>query len=152
MVYLITLLTFLADQLSKLAALAYLPEHQFVPVTSFFNLFLTYNKGVSFSFFSTEKAYGPWLLSLLSIIICMALVYWIYREENKKARLSLALILGGALGNVVDRVRLGAVIDFLDFHYAAAHWPAFNIADTAICCGAALLFVQLFFDKKDKKE
>lgn len=151
MIYFITLLTLLADQLSKLAALFYLPEHTFVPVTSFFNFFLTYNKGVSFSFLTTDSAYGPWLLSALSALICAVLIYWLYREKDKKVQYSLALILGGALGNVIDRLQLGGVVDFLDFHIAARHWPAFNVADTAICCGAFLLFIQLFFDKKEGK-
>ena len=149
MIYLITLVTILLDQLSKLWAYETLPEHQFVPVFPFFNLFLTYNKGVSFSAFTTDKAYGPFVLSCVSCLICAFLIWWLRKEKNKVIRIALAMVLGGAIGNVIDRIRLGAVIDFLDFYYNTYHWPAFNVADSAICCGAFLIFTQLFFQKKE---
>lgn len=152
MIYLITLITLFLDQLSKVWAYETLPEHQFVPVCPFFNLFLTYNKGVSFSAFTTDKAYGPFVLSGVSCLICMFLIWWLYKEKNKVIRIALAMVLGGAIGNVIDRIRLGAVIDFLDVYYNTYHWPAFNVADSAICCGAFLIFTQLFFQKKDIKK
>ncbi len=151
MIYLICALTIILDQLTKYIAVLNLSEHQFVPVMPFFNLFLTHNKGVSFSFLSLDNAYGPYLLSLLSLVICGGIIYWITRESDKFMKACLALVLGGALGNVIDRVRIGSVIDFLDFYYHSYHWPAFNIADTAICCGAGLLFLNLFLQKKEKK-
>ncbi len=151
MVYAITFLTILIDQLTKIWANNSLPYQHFVEITPFFNLYLVYNKGVSFSFFSSNTAYGPWLLSLMAVAICIGLIIWIVKEKNQMIRLGLSLVLGGAIGNVIDRIRLGGVIDFLDFHYEVYHWPAFNIADTAICLGAFLIFIQLFTQKKDTK-
>lgn len=151
MIYLAIGLTILIDQLTKFWVLSALPEHQFVPVMPFFNLFLTYNKGVSFSFLSTDSIYGPWVLSLLSLLICGGIVYWIVHEKSFFIRLCLAFILGGAIGNVIDRVRFGKVVDFLDFYYKSYHWPAFNAADTAVCCGAFFLFMHLFLQPKEKK-
>ena len=150
MIYLIALLTIALDQLSKFCAEEYLVFHRAVEVMPFFNLFLTYNKGVSFSFFSMNEAYGPWVLSGLSLIICCGLIVWLRKEKNKVNQIGIALILGGALGNVLDRIRIGAVVDFLDFYYGAYHWPAFNVADTAICFGAFLIFLQLILTKDEK--
>ena len=78
------------------------------------------------------------------------LIYWIQKEKNRGARLGLALILGGAIGNVIDRIRFGAVVDFLDFYVGEYHWPAFNIADSAICIGVAILLIASF--KKGEKK
>lgn len=150
MIYLIAVLTIIADQTTKLFAEKYLLFQHFIEITPFFNLFLTYNKGVSFSFLSTNTTYGPYLLSGLSLLICIGLILWLYREKNKIIQTGIALILGGAIGNITDRIRLGAVIDFLDFHYNIHHWPAFNVADMAICFGAFLIFLQLILTK-DKK-
>ncbi len=151
MIYAVAVLTVLVDQLTKIWANGSLPVKQFVEILPFFNLYLTYNKGVSFSFFASNTVYGPWLLSGLAVLICIGLTFWMVKEKNKVIRLGLAFVLGGAVGNVIDRIRLGAVIDFLDFHYDVYHWPAFNIADTAICFGAFLIFLQLFKQKKDVK-
>ncbi len=151
MVYLIILTTLLVDQLTKIWAENSLDLHHFVEITSFFNLFLTYNKGVSFSFLSSDTTYGPFLLSALSIAICIGLIVWLYKEKNKCIQYGLAFVLGGAIGNVIDRIRIGSVVDFIDFHYQTYHWPAFNIADTAICFGAFLIFLQLFTQKKEEK-
>ncbi len=150
MVYLVTALTILIDQITKLCAEKYLLFQNFVEITPFFNLFLTHNKGVSFSFLANNASYGPYLLSALSLLICAGLVIWMRKEKNKIIQTGVALILGGAIGNVIDRIRLGAVIDFLDFHYNIHHWPAFNVADIAICSGAFLIFLQLILTK-DKK-
>ncbi|MBQ6854948.1 MAG: signal peptidase II [Alphaproteobacteria bacterium] len=151
MIYIVSLLTLILDQVSKLSAYYFLPEHQFVPIMPFFNLFLTYNKGVSFSAFATNASYGPWILSGISLAICIGVICWMRTETNKTIRFALAMVLGGAIGNIIDRIRLGAVIDFLDFYYGTHHWPAFNIADSAICCGAALIAWQLFTQKKEIK-
>lgn len=152
MVYFIALLVLFLDQLTKLLAVSMLPVHYFVPVFPFFNLFLTYNKGVSFSLFASDASHTPILLSIFSIIICIGVCYWMYKEKNKTVQIGLSLILGGAIGNIIDRIRLGSVIDFLDFHYVTYHWPAFNIADTAICIGAFLIFINLMFKKEEEKK
>lgn len=149
MIYCISIVVFLVDQLTKLWAVETLFVHHPVPITSFFNLFLTYNKGVSFSFLATDSHYGPWLLSGISLIVSIGLIIWIQKEKNTLIRTGLAFVLGGALANVVDRIRLGVVVDFLDFHYNMHHWPAFNVADMAICFGAFLIFLQLIIQKKD---
>ena len=127
------------DQLSKLAILALL-DHA-VAVTPFLNLVVVWNRGVSFGMFASAGALMPWLLSGLALAVVVALGFWLRRVEHPLAGAALGLIIGGALGNVIDRVRFGAVVDFLDFHALGYHWPAFNVADSAICVGAALLLV-----------
>jgi signal peptidase II len=127
------------DQLTKIAILAFL-EHA-VEVTPFLNLVVVWNPGVSFGMFAAVGALMPWLLSGLSLAVAVALGFWLRRVEHPLAAVALGLIIGGALGNVIDRIRFGAVVDFLDFHALGYHWPAFNVADSAICVGAGLLLV-----------
>ena len=140
------------DQTTKYLARVELPLHVPIHITSFFNLFLTYNKGVSFSLFSNNSAYGPILLSLLSILVSLGIIYWIKKEQNKAIKLALAFILGGAISNVIDRIYLGQVVDFLDFHAFGYHWPAFNVADSAICLGAFIILTRVFFDKEKEQK
>ncbi|HYZ26986.1 MAG TPA: signal peptidase II [Geminicoccaceae bacterium] len=127
------------DQLSKWAILALLD--QAIAVTPFLNLVVVWNRGVSFGMFDSASAHGPWLLSGLAVAVVVALVFWLRRVDHPLPGIALGLIIGGALGNVLDRVRYGAVVDFLDVHALGYHWPAFNVADSAICVGAALLLV-----------
>ncbi|MEL6961262.1 MAG: signal peptidase II, partial [Pseudomonadota bacterium] len=130
------------DQVTKWVALIglNLGEHP-ITVTSFFNLVLVWNRGVSFGMFNNAGAYGPWILSGLAIAVVLGLLYWLRQAENRLVVSALGLVIGGALGNVIDRFRFGAVVDFLDFHIAGYHWPAFNVADAAICIGAGLLLL-----------
>jgi signal peptidase II len=132
-----------ADQATKWAVLALLPDLYARPieVTPYFNLVLVWNRGVSFGMFSGYSAYVPWLLTGVALIVVAFLFVWLRRASGPLPAAALGLIIGGALGNVIDRVRYGAVVDFLDFHYTGYHWPAFNLADTAICVGAALLLL-----------
>jgi signal peptidase II len=127
------------DQLSKYAVTRML-AHGGVEVAPFFNLVLVHNRGAAFSFLSTA---GGWQRELFIAIAlaASALVIWLLRKYSRQTLFccALSLILGGAVGNVIDRVWLGAVVDFLDFHAAGYHWPAFNLADSAITCGAGLL-------------
>ena len=132
-------LVILLDQLSKLAILALL-DHA-VAVTPFLNLVVVWNRGVSFGMFASAGALMPWLLSGLALAVVVALGFWLRHVEHPLIGAALGLIMGGALGNVIDRARFGAVVDFLDFHALGYHWPAFNVADSAICIGAALLLV-----------
>jgi signal peptidase II len=129
----------LLDQLSKAALLTMLDDP--VVVTPFLNLVVVWNRGVSFGMFDSTGAYGPWLLSGLALAVVAALLWWLRRVEQPFVAVALGLVIGGALGNVIDRVRFGAVFDFLDVHVAGYHWPAFNVADSAICIGAVLLLV-----------
>jgi signal peptidase II len=135
----VAVVTLVLDQLTKWAALATLQPGQPISVTAFFNLVMVWNRGVSFGMFGSGGALAPWLLSGLALAVVIALVVWLRRTDQVLTGLGLGLVIGGAAGNVIDRVRFGAVVDFLDFHLAGYHWPAFNLADSAICVGAALM-------------
>jgi len=120
-----------------------------IEVTPFFNLVLGLNTGVSFGMFGGGADFGRWALSGLAIAIAGALAVWLWRVQKPLLAVALGMIIGGAIGNVIDRVRVGAVIDFLDFHAFNYHWPAFNVADTGITLGAAALILDSLFTKED---
>ncbi len=139
---LIAVLVIIADQITKWIALAGVDfEKNPIQVTSFFDLVLVWNRGVSFGMFNNAGAYGPWILSGLAIAVVIGLLWWLRQAETRLAILALGLVIGGAIGNVIDRFRFGAVVDFLYFHVGNFHWPAFNVADSAICVGAGLLLL-----------
>ena len=150
--YLISLAIVIFDQLSKWIAERYLLLHHPVPVMPSFNWTLMYNEGAAFSFLSDAGGWQRWFLSALSLIVSAIFVVWIYRLKNKQAGLSVALslILGGAIGNLIDRIATGRVVDFIQWYYADYYWPAFNIADSAICVGAALLLISSFIEPPEK--
>jgi signal peptidase II len=128
------------DQLAKYAAVQGLAAGKAVEVTSFFNLVLVYNAGAAFSFLSDAAGWQRALFIAIALIASAWIVYLLRKYPQQRLfALALALVLAGAVGNVIDRIRIGAVIDFLDFHALGYHWPAFNVADSAITCGAALL-------------
>ena len=132
------------DQLSKAAVLAYFagrPIGEHVVVTSFFNLALTYNRGISFGLFNGGAGLNAVVFSLAAAAIVALLVFWLSRVQGSFLAVAIGLIIGGAAGNVIDRIRLGAVVDFLDFHAGSLHWPAFNVADSAICIGVAAMLL-----------
>ncbi len=109
------------------------------PVTSFFNLVLVYNKGAAFSFLATETGWQRYFFTAMGIAASLFIVYLLKKHAGQRLfSWALALILGGAIGNVIDRMVYGHVIDFLDVHIGGWHWPAFNVADSAICIGAVL--------------
>lgn len=115
---------------------------QQIMITEFFNLVLTYNAGAAFSFLSDASGWQRWFLSAIAVLVSILIVYLLYKNTaNRLFCLALSLILGGALGNLWDRIMLGHVVDFLDFHLSGYHWPAFNLADSAIFCGAFLLIL-----------
>lgn len=116
-------------------------------ITSWFNLVHVHNFGAAFSFLSSEGGWQRWFFTVLTSVISVALVVWIIRlpVAERLQRIALALILGGAVGNLIDRIHLGYVIDFIDWHYGEHHWPAFNIADSAICIGVGLLIIHMLF-------
>ncbi|MBI3044845.1 MAG: lipoprotein signal peptidase [Betaproteobacteria bacterium] len=129
-----------ADQLAKYAAVQYLAANQAVAVTPFLNLVLVYNAGAAFSFLSDAAGWQRGLFIALALVASAWIVYLLRRYPNERLfSAALALVLAGAVGNVIDRILVGAVIDFLDVHAWGYHWPAFNVADSAITCGAALL-------------
>jgi signal peptidase II len=136
----VAVLVFGLDQLTKWAALYVLdlPDRPIV-VTPFLNLVMVWNRGVTFGMLNSTGALAPWLLSGLALAVVIGLLVWLGRTEHWLNAIGLGLVIGGALGNVVDRLRYGAVVDFLDFHAAGYHWPAFNVADAAICIGAGVI-------------
>ena len=150
MIYLIPVLIILLDQFTKILVLNYITEHTVVTVMPFFNLLLTFNKGVSFSLLTSDSAYAPYLLSAFALVVSLCLLYWLKKEKDKLSRVGLALILSGAIGNVIDRIRFGGVVDFLDFYIGDYHWPAFNVADSAICIGVALILIRSVLGGKKK--
>lgn len=132
----------LADQFTKLTIERLFDYGDVHPVTGFFNLVLTYNKGAAFSFLAGASGWQKEFFTAVGIVASVFIVYLLARHGTQKLfSLALALILGGAVGNVIDRLAYGHVIDFLDFHWRGWHWPAFNVADSAIVCGAALLIL-----------
>ena len=128
------------DQLTKILALEQLiAEGESIAYSSFFNLTLVYNRGISFGLLAMPQPWGAWVLTGLTSIITIGLMVWLVRLKGCVMRMSLSLVIGGAIGNLIDRIRFGHVVDFLDIHYGQFHWPAFNVADSMICVGVILL-------------
>ncbi|RKZ77494.1 MAG: signal peptidase II [Candidatus Parabeggiatoa sp. nov. 1] len=139
----LSLFVIVLDQLSKIWASATLELQQPVAVLAFFDLTLLHNYGAAFGFLGTADGWQRWFLSALAVVICGVIVIWLGRIKRQQWWLAcaLALVLGGALGNVLDRVMYGYVVDFIDIYYQQWHWPAFNIADSAISIGAVMLII-----------
>lgn len=132
----------LLDQLTKVTVSQLFSYGESMRVTSFFNLVLAYNKGAAFSFLASQDGWQRYFFTIIGIGAAIFMVYLLKRHAGQRLFCwALALLLGGAVGNVIDRILYGHVIDFLDFHVGGWHWPAFNVADTAICIGAALFIV-----------
>ena len=132
------------DQLSKAAVLAHfagrLPGDR-EAITSFFNIALTFNRGISFGLFNDGAGLNALVFSAAAAAIVALLIFWLSRASSPFLAVAIGLIIGGAVGNVIDRLRLGAVVDFLDVHVGGLHWPAFNLADSAICIGVAVMLL-----------
>jgi signal peptidase II len=139
------------DQASKQIAEALLTPHQPVNLLPFFDWYLTYNAGAAFSLLADAGGWQRWLFTVIAIVISFVIVQWLRklpREETLTA-LSLSLILGGAIGNLIDRILLGHVIDYIQVWLGSYPFPAFNIADAAISVGAALLILSSFFGSRE---
>lgn len=132
-------IAFVLDQATKLMALAALERGYAHSVLPFFNLRLSFNQGISFSMFAETFAGRPLLLVGITLVIVALFAFLLIRSTARWEAIAFGLIIGGALGNALDRLRIGAVVDFLDFHVWAYHWPAFNLADAAIVLGVMLL-------------
>lgn len=137
---LIALTVLALDQITKIWALSAaqageLPQE----VTGFFNLVLVWNHGISFGMFARDHELTRWFLVAMTSTITLGVLWWLRSAQDWRLVIALSLVAGGAVGNIIDRVRLGAVVDFLDFHLYGYHWPAFNLADSAICLGVAFL-------------
>ncbi len=130
------------DQLTKWWILSVVMQPpRLIEVTPFFNLVLVWNRGISFGLFNNSSAWNAVILSAVALAITVALIVWLWRVSQPLLAAAIGLIIGGAVGNIIDRVRFGAVCDFLDVHAFGYHWPAFNVADAAITVGAiAILY------------
>ncbi|MCU7815823.1 MAG: signal peptidase II [Candidatus Thiodiazotropha sp. (ex Rostrolucina anterorostrata)] len=147
----LSLVVILLDQASKQFAESMLTLYESVTVLPFFDLTLLYNKGAAFSFLSDQGGWQRWFFIILAIGVTIVLIGWLWRlkREEQWIAVALSLIIGGAIGNVIDRILFGQVIDFLHFHYQGHYWPAFNVADSAITVGVAImLFDALVLAKK----
>ncbi|MDO9005008.1 MAG: signal peptidase II [Aquabacterium sp.] len=146
---LISAVVIVLDQLSKAAINSHFVYGESMAVTSFFNLVLAHNTGAAFSFLSEAGGMQRWLFSFVAVAASVWIV-WLLRKHQTEMlfSFSLAFILGGALGNLIDRIAYGYVVDFLDFHWSGYHFAAFNVADSAITCGAALLIWDSFRGKE----
>jgi signal peptidase II len=136
------------DQASKLWLIGLLSGRPGIELLPFFNLTMVWNRGVSFGL-GGEAGLGPWPFVVLSLAIVAGLLVWLWRLKQWGLGLAVGAIVGGALGNVVDRIAYGAVADFFDFHAAGYHWPAFNVADAAIVLGVAVLVLDAVRHRRD---
>jgi signal peptidase II len=134
------------DQITKLWIDSSMRLFESIPLTSFFNLTYVHNTGAAFSFLSEAGGWQRWFFALLALVISGVLIVWMVRlkQHERLMAAALSLVLGGAIGNLIDRVAYGYVIDFLDFYYQSWHWPAFNVADMAICLGVFLMLLENF--------
>lgn len=144
----------LLDQLSKSWVVDTLQPYESVEISPFLNLVLVFNKGAAFSFLSDAGGWQRWFFSGLALLISVVLIVWILRlkPHEKLLAFGLSLVLGGAIGNLTDRVRFGHVVDFIDVYYQHLHWPAFNLADSAISLGVVLLLWDAFFNASKKTD
>ena len=148
----LSVLVIFLDYLTKIAVLATFSPGESRALTPFFNLVLVFNKGAAFSFLASSEGWQTLLFAAIAVVASIVISFLILKNKNKRLFCSgLALILGGALGNLYDRIAYGHVVDFLDFHAAGWHWPAFNVADSAITAGAALLILESFLHRKEER-
>ncbi len=142
----------LFDQLSKHWINIWMSPGESIPITPFFNLVYVFNPGAAFSFLSDASGWQRFFFTGVALAVSSWIVYLLWKHPGRlRFNVALGLILGGAIGNVIDRVTIGAVIDFLDVHVMGYHWPAFNVADSAITCGAVLLIWDSLFAPRERK-
>ncbi len=142
------------DLATKAMASHYLSLHQPVPVFPGFNWMLAHNTGAAFSFLQDQSGWQRWFFSVIALVVSIGIIIWLkrLRPSQMMLALALALVLGGALGNLWDRVTLGYVVDFIDVYYGQNHWPAFNLADSAISLGAVLLIIDSLWGGKPRHD
>lgn len=145
----IALLLLVLDQISKwwIVGSVMNPPRR-IEITGFFNLVMVWNEGVTFGL-GNNVEWGRWLFAGLALVIVVVLIGWLRRATHLGVAIALGFVIGGAIGNVIDRLRWGAVADFLDFHAFGYHWPAFNLADAGIVVGVLLLVLDALVGRKD---
>lgn len=142
----VSALVLVLDQASKLAVNGSMQLYESIPLIPYFNLTYVHNTGAAFSFLAQAGGWQRWLFAGLAVVMSGIIGVWLARLKKHETLMALALslVLGGAIGNLIDRVAYGYVIDFLDVYYQNWHWPAFNIADSAICVGVGLMLLESF--------
>ena len=142
----LSLITLILDQWSKIAIDGSMRLYESIALIPGFNLTYVHNTGAAFSFLSEAGGWQRWFFAAMAFVISVVLTIWLYRLKKHETLLAvaLALVLGGAIGNLIDRLAYGYVIDFLDVYYQTSHWPAFNIADSAISVGVFLMLLESF--------
>lgn len=139
-----------ADQATKLWVLAALQPYEVIPVLPSLNLTLVFNEGAAFSFLADAGGWQRWFFVALALVVSVVLLVWLWRlkPEDRLTAAGLSLVAGGAIGNLIDRIAYGHVVDFVDVYWRAWHWPAFNVADSAITVGVGLLLLEAFLPKQ----
>ena len=147
--YLTAIIVILADQFTKWWILEKVMQPpRVITFNEYFNIVLTWNNGISFGLFNNENRVNALIISLIATAIIIFLIRLLSKAETKKPAIGMGLIIGGAIGNVIDRGIHGAVMDFLDVHFNVHHWPAFNIADSCITVGAIILVIDSLFSQR----
>jgi len=146
----LSLFVLAADQISKQLAESAIQLYERVALLPHLNLTLAYNRGAAFSFLSDQGGWQRWFFSVLAMVVTLVLIVWLRQLDraNRWTAISLSLIIGGAVGNLVDRLLFGHVIDFIDLYYGQWHWPAFNVADSAITVGVVMMLLEAFRGQK----
>lgn len=140
-----------ADQYTKKWIVSSMPLYEVYPITEYFNLTHLHNRGAAFSFLGNAGGWQQGFFIAVALTVIFILLYWMFKHQlNTRTLAGFSLLLGGAVGNLADRLQYGYVIDFLDFYVGEWHWPAFNVADTAICIGAFLLILDAFVGGPEK--
>ncbi len=149
----LSLLVIALDQFTKQLVESAFALRESMAVLPYFNLVLVYNEGAAFSFLSDQGGWQRWFFVLLALVVIAVLISWLRRlgREEQLVAVALSFIIGGAVGNLIDRVIYGHVIDFVDLYYSGWHWPAFNVADSAIVLGVALMLYDLIFGEVFQK-
>jgi len=147
----LSVIVVLLDQWTKMFASDNLELYTAQPVTGFLNWTLMHNRGVAFSILADQPGWQRWVISVVAILVVLWLLVWLFKNSRnqKLLNISLVLIIGGAIGNIWDRLQLGYVVDFIEVYYKGFYWPAFNIADSAITVGAVLLIIDAFVNKNE---
>ncbi len=151
---LLSAVVIVADQISKVYISRHFLEFEFIRILPVLDITCMHNVGAAFSFLASASGWQRWVFIGLALVVSIGITIWLLklpRGSHALLTAGLALVLGGALGNVIDRIRLGYVIDFIHFHWDRAYFPAFNVADSAITIGAACLLLDALFDAKRNK-